>query len=35
LRFSKARGLAAATGAGGGAQNTRKFTFPQPRILGL
>jgi ATP-dependent Clp protease ATP-binding subunit ClpA len=35
LRFSKGRGMAAATGAGGGSQNTRKFTFPQPRALGL
>jgi ATP-dependent Clp protease ATP-binding subunit ClpA len=35
LRFSKACGLGAATGVTGGTQNARKFTFPQPRILGL
>jgi ATP-dependent Clp protease ATP-binding subunit ClpA len=35
LRFSKARGMAAATGINGGTQGSRKFTFPQPRILGL
>ena len=35
LRFSKARGLTAATGLTGGTQSARKFTFPQPRILGL
>ncbi len=35
LRFSKGRGMAAATGATGGTQNARQFTFPQPRILGL
>src|SRR5262249_4073644 len=35
LRFSKSRGMAAATGVNGGTQGARKFTFPQPRMLGL
>ncbi|MGE0130812.1 MAG: AAA family ATPase [Blastocatellales bacterium] len=35
LRFSKGRGMAAATGVSGGPQTARKFTFPQPRVLGL
>jgi len=40
LRFSKGRGMAAAMGVNGGGvnggtQNTRKFTFPQSRTLGL
>jgi ATP-dependent Clp protease ATP-binding subunit ClpA len=35
LRFSKGRGMAAATGVSGGTQNPRKFTFPQPRALGI
>ncbi|MCG3163654.1 MAG: hypothetical protein JMDDDDMK_05095 [Acidobacteria bacterium] len=35
LRFSKGRGMAAATAANGGTQTARKFTFPQPRVLGL
>jgi ATP-dependent Clp protease ATP-binding subunit ClpB len=35
LRFSRNRGMAAATGVNGGTQSGRKFTFPQPRALGF
>ena len=35
LRFSRSRGMAAATGVNGGTQGARKFPFPQPRALGL
>jgi ATP-dependent Clp protease ATP-binding subunit ClpA len=35
LRFSKSRGMAAATGVNGAPQSERKFTFPQPRALGF
>jgi len=35
LRFSRSRGMAAATGVNVGTQGARKFPFPQPRALGL